>query len=376
MYFRDIIGHQAVKEQLIRGVSGGRIPHAQMLLGPEGCGALPLAIAYARYISCENRGDTDACGTCHSCNKYNKLAHPDLHFVFPVASSKKKDKDPVSDDYIDEWRQAVQQTPYMKVNQWYEAMGIENKQGSISKNESREILRKLGLKSFESEYKVMIIWLPEKMNQVAANKLLKILEEPQGQTVFLLVSENTEEILPTILSRTQVTRLSKIDTPSLLQHLRSRFAISEADALSLIRITDGCYPDILASFEAGTETDWMFEQYMALMRLSYSFNVPEMTDWAEKMATNGREKQKRFLSYALRQTRENLMLNLGEPSLAFLSGMELEFSQKFHRFISFNNAPAISEEFSKAIYDVERNGNGKMIFTDLTLKMHILLKRN
>lgn len=376
MYFRDIIGHAAVKEQLIRGVQEGRIAHAQMLLGPEGCGALPLAIAYARYVACENRLPDDACGNCPACTKFDKLAHPDLHFVYPVATSKKKDKDPVSDDYIDEWRQALRTTPYMKVNQWYDAMGIENKQGTISKNESREILRKLGLKSFEAEYKIMIIWLPEKMNQVASNKLLKILEEPQGQTLFVLVSESTEEILPTILSRTQVIRLSKIDTASLLAHLTSRFAISDHDARSLVRITDGSIPDILAAVEAGPENDWFLEQYMALMRQSYAFSVPELTEWAEKMAANGREKQKRFLSYALRQTRENLMLNLQEPALAFLTEKEMGFSEKFHRFISYNNAPAIAEELNKAIYDVERNGNGKIIFTDLALKMHLLLKRS
>ena len=211
MLFREVLGHNELKERLIRTVTEERIHHAQMFVGPPGSGKLALALAYARYISCQQRGESDACGSCPSCLKYDKLAHPDLHFVYPVMTNKQVTKNPVSDHFIESWRKAIGENPYLSENQWYEAIGAENKQGYISRQESTEILRKISLKSYESEYKTMIIWLPEKMNRSSANTLLKMIEEPPPKTLFLMITQNTEIILPTILSLAQIIRVPPLD---------------------------------------------------------------------------------------------------------------------------------------------------------------------
>ena len=210
MRFQDLIGQQETKQRLLQSVKEDRIAHAQLFLGQEGCGSLPLAIAYGQFINCTNRSELDSCGVCPSCNKYQKLIHPDLHFVFPTATTKEITKDPISDEFLTIWRTQLMENPYFGLLQWYAAIGIENKQGSISKNESLEILRKLNMKSYEAEYKVMIIWFPELMNVTAANKLLKMIEEPPDKTLFLLVAENTEYMLQTILSRTQLIKVPPV----------------------------------------------------------------------------------------------------------------------------------------------------------------------
>lgn len=239
MLFREVVGQQKLKQRLIQSVKENRISHAQLFVGAEGCGSLALALAYAQYVSCENKQQEDSCGSCTSCTKYQKLIHPDLHFVYPVATTKSVTKDPVSDDFIKEWRECILSNPYLGLARWYEAIGVENKQGIINKFESAEIVRKLNLKTFEADYKVMIIWLPEKMNHVAANKLLKMLEEPPEKTLFLLVAENTSLMLQTILSRCQLIKVPKIDSDSMLKALVAKHNISEPTANSISKIANG-----------------------------------------------------------------------------------------------------------------------------------------
>ena len=226
MLFKDIIGQEEIKKKLIKTVEENRVSHAQLFSGPEGAGSLPLAIAYAQYISCENRSGNDSCGTCHSCFKYSKLIHPDLHFILPVASTPKV-KEPLTDKFLEEWRVSFIENPYLNPAEWYKAIGLENKQGFINVAESNEIIRKLSLKSYESEYKVVIIWLPEKMNKSAANKLLKIIEEPPSKTLFLMVTENSTNILPTIYSRVQVIRIPKLEEAEILLALQQGFDLEE-----------------------------------------------------------------------------------------------------------------------------------------------------
>ena len=374
MLFKDIIGQSAIKKRLIHSVQDNRISHAQLFLGPEGSGNLALAIAYAQYISCENRTPEDSCGTCPSCLKYAKLIHPDLHFVYPVATTKSITKEPVSDDFIKEWREILLQNPYIRPTQWYEYIGVENKQGLINKFESSEIVRKLSLKTFEAEYKVMIIWMPEKMNIVAANKLLKILEEPPAKTVFILAAESSSLMLQTILSRCQLVKINKLKTEELLTGLVEKYQLEEKEATSITRVANGNVLVALESMQTQSEDSTNFNHFVQIMRLSYARSIPEIVDWVDTIAALGREKQKSFLNYALRLTRENFMLNQKQDELTFLKDDELGFSQKFSAFINRENVFQISAEFEKACRDIERNAYGKIVFLDLALKLVKLIR--
>ncbi|MGM0407960.1 MAG: ATP-binding protein, partial [Bacteroidota bacterium] len=319
MQFREVIGHQDIKARLIRTIKENRISHAQLFLGNEGSGNLALAIAYAQYIACLNKQEDDSCGVCPSCQKFKKLIHPDLHFVYPVATSKTVKKDPVSDDYISQWRNIIIENPYINQNKWYGIIDIENKQGIINKNESYEILRKLNLKTFESEYKFMIIWLPEKMNMYAANKLLKFIEEPPDKTLFLMVSENSEQILPTILSRTQLIKIPKIDSDSLYTAICDRFGVNPEKAHDIVHLSNGNFFEALNLIQAEDDDHENFERFTSLMRLAYQRKLVEIIDWVDEIARIGREKQKSFLSYALRLLRENFMLNINRKEIVYLT---------------------------------------------------------
>jgi DNA polymerase-3 subunit delta' len=371
MLFSEVVGQKDVKKRLIQSVADDRISHAQLFLGPEGSGNLALAVAYAQYINCANRTDTDSCGTCPSCVKYAKLIHPDLHFAFPVASSS---KDPVSDDYIKEWRELFLSNPYFNPNQWYAAIGLDNKQGLISKNESHEILHKLNMKSFEAEYKVLIMWLPEKMNITAANKLLKIIEEPPAKTIFLLVPENSGMMLTTILSRTQLVKIPKIDDQSLLDHILSHYDYSEQQVKDAVRISDGNMNAALKVLQSDEENIENFELFATLMRTCYKRDVLALLEWCDKICTFGRERQKSFLAYSIRMLRQNYMITERVPELAMLTVKENEFSRNFHPFINNQNVQFIFEEMGKAMYHVESNGNDKIIFTDMALKLIKLIR--
>ena len=375
MQFKEVVGHQKVKEKLIHTIKENRISHAQLFLGGEGSGNLALAIAYAQYVSCENKQERDSCGVCVSCLKFQKLVHPDLHFVYPVSTSKAVKKDPVSDDYITQWRETIIENPYINQNKWYEIIDIENKQGIISKNESYEILKKLNLKTFESEYKIMIIWLPEKMNAFAANKLLKLIEEPPAKTLFILVSENSEQILPTILSRTQLIKIPKIDNESMRNALCDRFGLLPEKAGDIVPLANGNYFNAQNLISSTEEDNYNFDQFTQFMRLSYQRKVIEIIDWVDEISRIGREKQKNFLFYTLRLVRENFMLNIENRELVYLTKKELEFSEKFSQFINQENVYQIYEALNRAHSDIEMNAYNKIVFLDLALKIIKLIKK-
>ena len=375
MQFKEVVGHQNIKEKLVYTVKENRVSHAQLFLGPEGSGNLALAIAYAQYLSCENKQENDSCGVCPSCLKYKKLVHPDLHFVYPVATSKSVKKDPVSDDYIEQWREIILENPYINQNRWYEIIDVENKQGIISKNESYEILRKLNLKTFESEYKIMIIWLPEKMNAFAANKLLKLIEEPPEKTLFLLVSENSEQIIPTILSRTQLIKIPKVDNESMMGALSDRFGLDPQKANDIVHLANGNFFEAQNILNSSDEDNYNFEQFTMLMRLSYQRKVIELIEWVDDISRLGREKQKSFLVYSLRLIRENFMLNIQNKDMAHLTNKEFEFSEKFSQFINQDNVYQLYEVLNKAHIDIEMNAYNKIVFLDLALKVVKLIKK-
>jgi DNA polymerase-3 subunit delta' len=375
MLLKDVIGQEKVKEQLCASVQSNRIPHAQLFHGSEGSGTLPLAIAYAQYLACSNRTATDSCGVCASCKKFSHLTHPDLHFAFPVNTTKTIKKDPVSDDFIGLWRETVLKNPYFLSNQWYSIMGIENKQGLLSKKESEAIIRKLSLKSFESDYKFLILWLPEKMNATSANMLLKLVEEPPEKTIFLLISEAPDQVLLTISSRTQPVKLSKITDVDLKDHLISNLHKPETEAQNIIRLAGGNYIAALEIIETSEEGEFNFENFTSFMRLCYMRNITEISTWTEEMAAVGREKLKSFFIYSLRLIRENFIMNLKNNEIVYLGKEEEAFSNKFYPFINGRNIIAIANEFNAASADIERNANAKIVLFDMALKIVKLIRK-
>lgn len=371
MFFRDVIGQNEAKQRLIREAKEGKIAHARLFCGPEGIGKLPLAIAYARYLSCQHPEENDACGHCPNCMKYNKLAHPDLHFVFPVI--KIKSKDTVSDDFLPEWRELISHTPYFNLNIWLKEMGAENQQAQIYVKESDEIIRKLNLKSSQGGYKIMIIWLPEKMNVECSNKLLKLLEEPPSQTIFLLISEEPDMLLTTIQSRTQRFNLYGIEEKQIAQKLIQQYGIIEKDAVNIAHRSEGNFLKVLEAIHLNEENQLFFDMFVSLMRLSYQRKIREMKQWSETMASMGRERQKQFLQYCQRMIRENFIYNFHNPSITFLNEEERSFSSRFAPFVNERNVIGIMDELSEAQRHIEQNVNARMVFFDFSLKMIVLL---
>lgn len=385
MLFSQIIGQEAVKERLIRTVQEKRIPHAQLFRGREGIGKLAVAVAYAQYISCENRGEKDSCGICPSCVKYNKLAHPDLHFVFPIIKPAGKTT-VVCDDFVQEFREAFLENPYMSDIAWFEKISKDAKQGIIYANESQEIIRKLSLKTYESEYKVMIIWLPEKMHLSCANKLLKILEEPPVNTVFLLVSNRPETIISTILSRTQHVMIPPLSQEDLVDAMKQYAfsSISEDERNHIARIANGSYQRAKDLLIENEEQKQHFERFTMVMREAWKVGNKKnyaalklLKQWSDEMAQSsvGRERQKAFLVYAQHMLRENFILNLQHPELNYLNRVESDFSKNFSAFIHAGNVEDLMTEFSLAQRHIEQNVNARMVFFDLMLKIIVLLKK-
>lgn len=367
MRFIDIIGQHKIKDFFKEMTKSGRISHAIMLHGRPGTGKLSLAIAFAQYLSCTNRTEHDSCGMCPSCIKYEKLVHPDLHFVFPVINTKEKKS--ISDSYITEWREKVLADPYFSLNEWLEDIGAEKKQGSIFADESAEIIKKLNLKTFESEYKCMIIWLPERMNISCANKLLKILEEPPENTVFILVSDNREEILPTVLSRTQPVLVGGIEDYDLIRALKQKFGEDSLGLEEICKLSQGSFLAAKNHINTSEETKYNFSKFAEIMRNTYARKINESLSWASEIAAIGREKQKSFINYSLRFLRENFILSYNKQEIQYLLELEKDFAAKFSAFITENNIYSLVEEFEKAHYHVERNANPKILFTDLVFKI-------
>ncbi len=341
MQFKDIKGQDEIKRRLVRTIDTGRVSHAQMLTGEAGSGTLPLALAYIQYLNCPNRADGDSCGECPNCRKIGALAHPDLHFVVPVNKQGKKSGETVtSDSFLPEWRRIVTETGgYFDEQMWYDTLGLENLQGLISKKEADEVIRKLSYKSFEGGYKAVVVWLPERMNTEAANTLLKILEEPWDRTLFVLVSAAPRLLLPTILSRVQETVVPG----------------SEFEARRALAGADGD--------EAGEDFDFFVE----MMRLSYNDRHLELIKWAERVATLGRERQKRLLENFIRLVRSSLVINAGLEDIAYLWGAELDFCRKFSPFIGAHNVEGLVAEMECALGQMRQNANAAIVFTHFAL---------
>lgn len=372
MQFRDIIGQETVKGRMRLSVQEGHIPHAQLLTGPEGVGKLQLAVAYAQYLNCPHRTEEDSCGVCPTCLQFQKLQHPDLHFAFPIVKSDSGGD--TCDDFIDVFRETFLNQHYFGLDDWYAAMGKEQKQGMIYEKESSEIQRKLSLKAFGDGYKVMIIWKPERMNLVCANKLLKLLEEPPQATVFLLVTEHPEELLPTILSRVQQIRVPGLTEQELATHFTPEIAHMAA----------GSYLVAKREAESNEQNQLFLQDFIELMRNAWLVghkknyeSLQKLKKWSLDMADSkvGREKQKAFLQYAQRQVRENFIRNFQQPAMNYQTQEEAAFSDKFCPFIHEGNVEKLMNELSAAEQQIAQNGNPKIIFFDLCLQMIVNIKK-
>ncbi len=381
--FSEVIGQENIKKRLIRSVKEGRIPHAQLFHGQEGVGKLALAISYAQYICCKDRKEDDACGKCPSCLKYQALAHPDLHLVFPVIKPSGA-KNVVSDDFIKDFRDFYIEKKYFSVNDWYEKIGVGNKQGMIYASESSEILRKLSLKTYESDYKVMIIWLPELMHISLANKILKILEEPPKKTLFFLISNKPDEIINTILSRTQQIKVPSISEEKIAETLEKKgSSLTFEQIQDISKISLGSYLNAEKLILQQEETNLYFTYFVDLMRQSWLVGnkrdyeaLKKLKNWSDEMASKmGKERQKQFLEYAQKMIRENFIFNLKQKDLNYMNQFETDFSQKFSPFVNENNIEALTYELELAQKHIEQNTNAKMVFFDLVLKTIMNIKK-
>jgi DNA polymerase III subunit delta' len=373
MQFSDVIGQEEVKTRLVRSVKENRVSHALLFLGAEGSGNLPLALAFAQFLVCENSGGEDACGACPACVKMKKLVHPDVTFSFPV-TTREKIKNPKSIDFISEWRKAVLHNPYLNYNDWISELDSENKQGNISVDESADILRRLTLKSVEAPYKIVVIWLAEKMNASAANKLLKIIEEPPEQTFFFLVAENYEQIIPTILSRTQLVKLKKISDTEMTEALVRLHAITKDSALKIAHRSGGNYLEAVNLIHHHEEGENENKRFLDWMRACLKMNLKSINELTLELAGTSREQQKLFLQNGLHILRECLMLNYADRSMVRFEGEELESFRKFSPFVNAGNSEQFVEEFNRAHFHLERNANFKILFADLSLKVNRLLQ--
>lgn len=368
-----IIGQQEVKARLLKQIEEQRVAHAQLLCGPQGCGQLAMALFFAQALLCRQGGAQGPCGECVACRMVQKLEHPDLHFVFPVIKQKGQSGEVVSDQYLKQWREQLMETPYFDLLTWLKRLDVENQQAQIGVAESDKILQKLSLASSQGGYKVMIIWLPELMNNTAANKLLKILEEPTPQTAFLLVSQQPERLLTTIVSRTQRVELKQLPNDVIAQALVEKHHLQPADAHNIARMSGGSFLAALNQVRVNEDSALFFDMFVLLMRLSYMRKIKDMYEWAEQVAGWGRERQKNFLIYCQHLLRENFIYNFGKTELNYMNPTEAEFSVKFARFINERNVIGIMDELSDAQRDIEQNVNARMVFFDFALKMIVLL---
>ena len=373
MLFKDIIGQQSVKEHLIKSVKDERVSHAYLLTGAEGAGGLAIALAFARYLNCLNPSGHDSCETCSSCVKAAKMIHPDIHFVYPVI--KTGSSTPISDDFLAEWRQFTLSNPYFGALQWFSEIGDDKKSGMIYAEESLSIIRKLSLKNFEGKYKIMIIWLPERMNDAGANKLLKILEEPPLNTVFLLVSENPGALLATILSRTQQIIIPPIETKALTEELISKFQLNSDDANALARLSSGNYVKALENIDAAGDKSGFMEMFTQLMRATYSRKIFDIMDWVSIASKLSRDKLKNFLVYSIGMLRDSFLYNYKQPDLVFLNEKEDNFVSKFSPFIDFENVTQMVDELELAYSHIDQNGNANIVLLDMAIKMVDFLKK-
>ena len=367
MHWSEVIGQQEAQERLKQMAESGHLPHALMLCGPQGSGKLALATAFACYLL-DN-------GTPSAKAMLEKLEHPDLHFTYPTIKlpSMSGDHKPVSDDFAKEWHELMMQGPYFTMDEWMQAMGGENQQAIITAGESDELVRKLSLKSSQGGYKVSVIWLPERMNIECANKLLKLIEEPPQQTVFIMVCQEPDKLLETIRSRVQVVDIRKTSNEDIQQALIERRGINEEAARRISRLANGNWLKALEELQVGSENELFLDMYIMLMRLAYQRKVKDMQKWSEQMAGMGREKQKRWLTFFLRMTRENFMYNFQNEELNYMTQKEEDFAHNFARFVNEKNILPINDMTNLAIRDIGQNANAKIVFFDFALQMIVLL---
>lgn len=381
MLFSEILGLTHIKSYLTTSVERGRIPHAQLFVGPNGSGTLPMAIAYAQYILCQNK-DGENTGGIQSCNlKFDHLAHPDLHFAYPVATNDKVKKHPTANHFAEEWRTFIKENPYGSIFDWYLLLGIEKKQGQIGVDEALDVVKKLSLKSYEGGYKVMLIWMANKMNIAASNKLLKLIEEPPEKTVFILIAEDEEQLIQTIRSRCQVLHFPPLGEQVIKDAVKASEGLSDAEALKIAHQANGDYSRALhlLHHDGGDDQfeDWFIQWVRTAFRAKGNKSaVNDLINWSESIAGSGRETQKKFLNYCLDFFRQALLLNYGADDLVFLEPQTNGFKlQNFAPFIHGANIMDISNELQDAIYHIERNGNAKIILTDLSIKLTRLLHK-
>lgn len=372
MKFSEIVGHKELVERLRQNIDSGRVSHAQLIEGECGWGTLQVALAYVQYLHCAHREGGEPCGKCPSCVQIAALAHPDVHFIFPIVNPSKT---PTSDSFIGEWREIVAQNDAIfDEHDWYEQIDAQNAQGIIPQKEADEIIRKLSFKAFEGERKSVIIWLPERMKREAANSLLKILEEPWDGTLFLLISEHPESLLTTITSRTQSISVGRIEPEELAEYAVRRLDASPEAAAAAARVADGSVITLRRALQGeGVSASDNFELFTRLMRLSYGNRHLELFEWAEQLATAGRESQKHFLEYALGMIRESYMLTAGMESVSHLWGAERDFCVKFAPYVANHNVEALVAEMERALRDIGQNGNPRMVFTHFALAVSKLI---
>jgi len=380
MRFREIIGQEELKRHLVSSIEAGRVSHAQLFTGAAGTGPLPLAVAYFQYLNCTDRCDGDSCGECPNCRQIAALAHPDLHLVFPVNKQGKKAGETVlSDGFVELWRGLFTRTGgYFSPQEWYDALDLgKTLKGMISAKEADEIIRKLSFKSYEAEYKAVLVWLPETMNEEAANKILKILEEPWEKTLFLLVSERPDRLLQTILSRTQEVSVPRL-TPEVLAGEALRRGVTDPrQAHNMARLASGDLLELqhLLAGESGGQQKEHFELFCSLMRLSYNDRHLELIAWAEEVAQLPREQQRGFLVDAARLLRESYMLHAGIGEISYLWGEELAFCRKFAPFIGNGNIEPLIDEIERAMAQISQNGNPGIVFTHFALSVSKMINK-
>ena len=375
--FEQVIGQREAQERLMQLFEGGRLPHAVMLCGPQGCGKLALAVGFARVLLSEKReGGMFSDGPEYvESPMLKKLEHPDLHFTYPTIKlpSMGSDHKPVSDDFAREWHELITASYYFTMNEWLEQMGGENQQAIITAGESDDLIRKLSLKSSQGGYKVSIVWLPERMNLECANKILKLIEEPPSQTVFLMVCQEPDRLLETIRSRVQRIDVKKIADEDICQALIQQRGLTEDAARRISRMANGSWLKALEMLNSDSENELFLDLFQSLMRLAYQRKVKDLKTWSERIASMGREKQKRFLEYFLRLIRENFMYNFQREELCYMTQREEDFAKNFARFINEDNIIPIADLANLAIRDIGQNANAKIVFFDFALQMIVLL---
>ena len=367
MSFDEVIGQKEAEERLLQLVKEERLPHALMLCGPQGCGKLPLAVAFACYLL-DN-------GTSSAKAMLAKLEHPDLHFTYPTIKlpSMSSDHKPVSDDFAKEWHELLMQSPYFTMEDWMEAMGGENQQAIITAGESDNLVKKLSLKSSQGGYKVSVVWLPERMNIECANKLLKLIEEPPMQTVFIMVCEEPDKLIETIRSRVQRIDVKRLAEENIQEALVSRRGIDAEMARRISRLANGSWLKAMEELQVGSENELFLDMYIMLMRLAYQRKIKELRKWSEQMAGMGREKQKRWLTFFLRMTRENFMYNFQDEELVYMTQKEEDFARNFARFVNEKNILQMNDLANLCIRDIGQNANARIVFFDFALQMIVLL---